>query len=135
LRGSTRGETPGDSLLRAIDKLAGECTADGLAARVAHCGPPRPLADAIVFTLYRAAQEALTNVRRHAHASTVHIELAFVASDVVRLRVEDDGVGADAPRGGFGLIGLRERAELCGGTVSIASARGRGFLVEVELPG
>lgn len=135
LRESTRGVTPAGSLVGAIEKLAGECTADGLAARVELCGTPRPLADSIAFTLYRAAQEALTNVRRHAHASNIRIELAFPEPEMVRLRIEDDGVGADAPQGGFGLLGLRERVELCGGAVSVSGARGRGFLLEVELPG
>jgi signal transduction histidine kinase len=88
-----------------------------------------------VFTLYRAAQEALTNVRRHAQASNIRIQLAFAESELIRLRIEDDGVGADQPRAGFGLVGLRERAEMCGGSVSVSAARGRGFALEVELPG
>jgi signal transduction histidine kinase len=134
LRGSTRGAIPAGSLIQAIEKLASECTADGLAARVDLSGTPRLLSDPVVFTLYRATQEALTNVRRHARASNIRIDLAFPNPDVVRLRVEDDGIGADAPQDGFGLVGLRERAALCGGKVSVSGARGGGFLLEVELP-
>lgn len=135
LRGSTRGATAAESLVGAIEKLAGECTDDGLNVQVEISGAPRPLADALAFTLYRAAQEAITNVRRHAHASTIRIELAFAAPDMVRLRIVDDGVGADEPQGGFGLLGLRERAELCGGKLSVSAARGRGLTLELELPG
>lgn len=135
LRGSTRGATGAESLVGAIEKLAGECTGDGLDVKVELSGPPRPLADALAFTIYRAAQEAITNVRRHAQASTIRIELAFAEPERVRLRIADDGVGADEPQGGFGLLGLRERAELCGGTLSVSAARGRGFTLELELPG
>ena len=142
LRGSTRGATAAESLVGAIEKLAGECTGDGLDVKVELSGSPRPLADALAFTIYRAAQEAITNVRRHAQASTIRIELAFAEPERVRLRVADDGVGsadgepgADEPQGGFGLLGLRERAELCGGTLSVSAARGRGFTLELELPG
>jgi len=89
----------------------------------------------VEITLYRAAQEALTNVRRHARASQVSIELAFAPSERIRLRVKDNGVGADGVGQGFGLIGLRERAESVGGKIAVRSARGRGFTLEVELPG
>jgi signal transduction histidine kinase len=134
LRGSTRSAIPAESLVRAIEKLAGDCTADGLAARVEVSGARRPLPDAVVFTLYRAAQEGVTNVRRHARASSVTIELAFSEADQVRLRIADDGVGGNAAPAGFGLVGLRERAALCGGTMSVSAARGRGFTLELELP-
>jgi signal transduction histidine kinase len=135
LRGSTRGAIAAESLVLAIEKLASECTTDGLAVRVELRGTPRRLSDSVVFTLYRAVQEALTNVRRHARASNVGIRLAFLGPDRLQLRVEDDGVGADAPQGGFGLVGLRERAALCGGKVSVSTARGGGFVLEVELTG
>jgi signal transduction histidine kinase len=121
-------------LLDAVRDLARECTAEGIDAAVKLGGTPRPLADPIEFTLYRATQEALTNVRRHARASKLTIELTY-ASPGVRLRIEDDGVGTSELRQGFGLTGLRERAEIVGGTMSVHSTRGRGFTLEVELPG
>jgi len=93
------------------------------------------LPEPIEITLYRAAQEALTNVRRHARASRLDIELAFAAGGGIRLRVEDDGVGADQVDPGFGLLGLRERAESVGGRMTVQSVRGRGFTLEMELPG
>jgi signal transduction histidine kinase len=130
-----RGSRPQRPLVAAIEKLADECSADGIETALKLSGTPRPLPEPVEITLYRAAQEALTNVRRHARASRLTIELAFAASDGIRLRVEDDGVGADGVGPGFGLLGLRERAESVGGKIAVRSSRGRGFTLEVELPG
>jgi len=130
-----RGSKPQRQLVAAIEELAGECSADGIKAELKLRGSPRPLPEPVEITLYRAAQEALTNVRRHARASQVSIELAFAPSERIRLRVKDNGVGADRVGQGFGLIGLRERAESVGGKMAVRSARGRGFTLEVELPG
>jgi signal transduction histidine kinase len=130
-----RGSSPQRPLLAAIEKLASECSTDGIEAALKLSGTPRPLPEPVEITLYRAAQEALTNVRRHARASRLTIELAFAAVDGIRLRVEDDGVGADQIGHGFGLVGLRERAESVGGKMSVRSELGRGFTLEMELPG
>ena len=132
LRDSPSTERP---LLAAIEKLASECKADGIHAAVRLRGTPRALPEPVEITLYRAAQEALTNVRRHARASRLDIELAFASGSGIRLRVEDDGVGSDLLNQGFGLVGLRERAASVGGTMSIRSALGDGFTLEIELPG
>jgi signal transduction histidine kinase len=138
--GLLRGASgPPRALAHAIGELAKDCSADGLRADVLCEGVPRPLPDAVEYTLLRAAQEALTNVRRHARASSVDIVLAFSADARVRLRVADDGVGCSEParvaERGFGLLGLRERAELVGGKLSIEAAHGRGFALELEVPG
>ena len=85
--------------------------------------------------LLRGAQEALTNVRRHAAASAVVLRVSRVG-DVVAVHVEDDGVGFDpvgAP--GFGLAGLRDRAAEVGGELDVASTPGRGTRVTVRVPG
>jgi signal transduction histidine kinase len=130
-----RSSKPQRPLVAAIEKLADECSADGIKTELKLTGSPRPLPEPVEITLYRAAQEALTNVRRHARASHLSIELTFAPSEGIRLRVEDDGVGADPVGQGFGLIGLRERAESVGGKIAVRSARGQGFRLEVELPG
>lgn len=86
--------------------------------------------------LYRIAQEALNNALRHASASRVVVSIR-ATEDVVRLTVEDDGIGfatATAERGGFGLPGMRERAEQNGGRVDVRSTPGRGSIVCAELP-
>jgi PAS domain S-box-containing protein len=87
-------------------------------------------------TLYRIAQEALTNVARHAHAGSVDVILER-RGDSVMLIVEDDGVGFEAGahrRGhGFGLIGMQERAALVGATLEIESAAGKGTTILVRM--
>ena len=71
-------------------------------------------------TVYRTAQEALTNVVKHAEATTARLELR-IANGSVELEVADDGAGFDpeAPTEGFGLVGMRERVELAGGTIAL----------------
>jgi signal transduction histidine kinase len=86
--------------------------------------------------LYRVAQEALNNVVKHAHASRATVRLA-VCADRALLDVVDDGVGFEpALRGGdgYGLPGMRERAERLGGTLRVESAPGGGTRVRVEVP-
>jgi PAS domain S-box-containing protein len=87
--------------------------------------------------LYRAVQECLTNISRHAGASHVAIELR-VDQSTVRLQVRDDGKGMKeddrAKRGSFGLIGMRERIYILGGDVVIESHLGAGTYVTVILP-
>jgi signal transduction histidine kinase len=86
------------------------------------------------LTLYRAAQEALTNVGQHAGASRVNVTLDYRAPESVLLLVEDDGVGDSNSGEGFGLLGVRERAQLLGGEVRVRTETGKGFRLEVELP-
>jgi signal transduction histidine kinase len=86
--------------------------------------------------LYRMAQEALNNVLKHAHAQHVAVRLDVSATRAV-LHVSDDGVGFEPSLrngGGFGLPGMRERAERLGGTLQVESAPGRGTRVRVEVP-
>jgi two-component system NarL family sensor kinase len=87
--------------------------------------------------LFRIAQEALANVRKHAHAHRVHIGLRRRGTDL-SLVVRDDGRGfvvATARRGdGQGLIGMRERARLLGGQLQISSRPGEGTRVTVRVP-
>ena len=131
LRGSAPVRPP---LLEALGALVDESTAAGVATRIRVEGAPRRLAEPVEFTLYRAAQEALTNARRHARASCVTVTVGFADPASVRLRVDDDGVGASDPGGGFGLLGLRERTELVGGTLAITTGPGQGFAVELAVP-
>jgi signal transduction histidine kinase len=88
--------------------------------------------------VYRIAQEALTNVARHSRATKVDVMLER-QSDCVLLIVEDNGVGfepedAQPARGGFGLLGMHERASLVGATVQIESSQGKGTTVLLRLP-
>lgn len=87
--------------------------------------------------LFRTLQESLTNIAKHAEARQVEVTLSREDGDVA-LTVRDDGRGfsPEAPRkpASYGLLGLRERAALLGGAVSIESAPGRGTIVEMRLP-
>lgn len=99
-------------------------------------GPARPLPSAVEHALYRAAQEGLTNIRKHARASTSRLCLDFTQPASVQLELVDNGVGrpADAHGAGFGLTGLRERIELLGGKVQAVNRPEGGFALQVEVP-
>ena len=100
--------------------------------------PARPgkISPAVEVGLYRIAQEALQNALHHAVASRVMLRLE-VAPGGVRLMVEDDGRGfaiEDAAAGRFGLLGMRERARLLGGSLQIESEPGAGTRITAEVP-
>lgn len=122
-------------LPEALAQLVDECRADGLSAELTVTGAPRPLSAQAELTLYRVAQEGLTNVRKHAQARHADVTLEYGGDARVRLAIWDDGAGADEAGGGFGLLGVRERVQLLGGQVNIHTAAGQGFGLEVELPG
>jgi signal transduction histidine kinase len=101
-------------------------------------GDPVPLHPDIEVTLLRATQEALANIRKHAQATAVQLTLSYI-DDVVVLDVQDNGVsfaGAAASplSGGYGLQAMRERAEQCGGSVTLESEPGEGTTVVVSIP-
>jgi signal transduction histidine kinase len=99
-------------------------------------GTPRPVSAAVALALHRTTLEALTNVRKHADAANVEIELAFREDGLVQLRVRDDGKGAaeETVGAGFGLRGIRERAEQLKGRATYRMAPNEGFTLSVELP-
>ena len=132
-------------LPEALERLAGRWSVQaGIAASVATTGTPCSLPSEVEATLFRVAQEALNNARKHARgASRVALTLSYM-KDTVALDARDDGAGFDPDReagrvrdrnlGGFGLRGMRERVEGVGGTLSIESAPGEGTTLAVELP-
>lgn len=115
----------------------------GVRAELTVTGSATPLLPEIEATLYRVAQEALTNVARHAQARRVWITLSYM-EDVVVLDVCDDGLGFDAaeparglqaPAGhGLGLPGMAWRLERVGGSLTIESAPGRGTALSASVP-
>jgi signal transduction histidine kinase len=128
-------ELPGPDRLAA---LTASFQADtGVRARFTSSGTPRELASAVRLALYRVTQEALTNVRKHARPSRVEVCLQYL-DDELTLTIEDfsahpAGTSAISPGGGYGLTGMRERAELLGGTLD-AAPTGTGFLVQLRVP-
>lgn len=99
--------------------------------------PPIPacLASAVEIAIYRIAQEALTNVAAHAEARRVRLSLV-AEEGRLRLTVGDDGCGFDpaTARHGLGLLGMRERVGMFGGTLTISASPGEGTSVEVSVP-
>jgi signal transduction histidine kinase len=115
--------------------LAAEFETDsGTACRFSVTGDERELGTDGGLTLYRVAQEALTNIRKHTRAERVEVGLSYEAAGT-RLVVEDFGTHDAAPGDGtgYGLTGMRERAELLGGTLT-AGPTAHGFRVEVWVP-
>lgn len=118
-----------------LDTLVATATAAGLDAQVRTLGWPVPLPAIADATAYRVVQESLSNVLRHADATTVLIELDY-SEDTLVIRIMDNGRGApaDAPRAGWGIAGMRERLTLLGGELDARSRGGKGFVVEARIP-
>lgn len=134
--GALREPRPAVPLPEALRALAEEASAAGVPTEVDVAGTARPLGAEAEESLFRAAQEGLTNVRKHAGATRAALLLDYSRPAAVRLEVRDDGAGAAGPPGpGFGLLGVRERAAHLGGTVTLESAPGRGATLRVEVPG
>ncbi|NYG60643.1 two-component system sensor histidine kinase UhpB [Nocardioides daedukensis] len=91
------------------------------------------LDDHVELVIFRVAQEALTNVARHAHASTVDLRLSKVGNSVVLL-VEDDGLGIAPGVRGTGIRGMEERAALVDATLEVTRREGRGTRVRLAVP-
>ncbi|WP_307795820.1 sensor histidine kinase [Amycolatopsis sp. 195334CR] len=125
--------TLADAVRRQADRLADE-TALTVTCRIDDGLPKLPTAAEVV--LLRATQEALHNTRRHAHATTVALSLSIV-DGLVRLSVWDDGVGfdPDAPAAGYGLAGMRARAQQVGGELTVHCGERGGTELVVEVPG
>jgi signal transduction histidine kinase len=138
--GALREPRPPVPLAEALRALADEASAAGVPTSLDVSGAVRLLDPLAEESLYRAAQEGLTNVRKHAGATRAELRLDFTRPAAVRLEVRDDGAGLDPAAGGaatagYGLLGVRERAAHAGGWMSIESAPGRGATLSVEVPG
>jgi signal transduction histidine kinase len=116
-----------------LPSLVGEFRRDtGIPAELAVTGTPRQLGAQARLTLFRVAQEAMTNATKHASPDRVDVRLGYDAEGT-RLVVEDVGAPAPPSADGYGLTGMRERAELLGGTLS-AGPTASGFRVTLWLP-
>ncbi len=125
-------------LLPALEWLAGQAATP---TRVEVRGSERRLRSDAELTVFRVVQEALTNVDKHARASSAAVRVTY-GDHAVELSVQDDGQGFEtnqhqnmAARGHLGLLGLRERIELAGGSLDVDSAPGQGSELKFTLPG
>jgi signal transduction histidine kinase len=124
-------------LVRAVRLCAGDFSKRSSIAcfvdvPIDNIGVPKDVATAA----YRILQEALTNVWKHAQASEVHVKVAKTRKNLV-LRISDNGVGlasAVSDKSSLGLVGMRERARLAGGSVRVTSRRSGGAQVMARLP-
>lgn len=129
--GALRTDAARPPLPEALQTLVHEAS---LPVTIRLAGEPRPLAPGIEHALFRSAQEALTNIRKHADATAAELVLDFAASGRVTLAVTDNGRGTTGAPAGFGLIGIRERIEVIGGRVESGNRPGGGFALTVEVP-
>ncbi|GAB5559381.1 MAG: hypothetical protein SynsKO_10280 [Synoicihabitans sp.] len=131
--GSLRDDAPRPALIDSVRRLA-ENAAVPIEFKVT--GEPRKLSSASEHALFRAAQEGITNIAKHADATRSWVELDFTSTGRAKLTVRDNGKGATASKSsrGFGICGMRERVDLLGGTVQSGDRREGGFQINVEIP-
>ncbi|MFG1814123.1 sensor histidine kinase [Kribbella sp. NPDC049174] len=133
-----RAPQPG---LEQLNALVDEARASsGASTRLIVRGCVVPLDPGVQLTAYRIVQEALTNVRRHAPGAAADVELDYTA-EALRVRIRDNGPGHDVDHafeldgaGGHGLIGMRERAAMVSGTLTVGRSTSGGLVVEAVLP-
>jgi signal transduction histidine kinase len=119
-----------------LPALIGRLRRAGLDVSCRSTGQPRAYGTAVELTAYRIAQEALTNVAKHAGRARAEVEIGC-GTDELTITVTDDGgpdPGRPAASGGLGILGMRERAELLDGTLTAGPAPGGGFAVVARLP-
>jgi signal transduction histidine kinase len=129
--------TPQPSLAH-LDSLLAAAGEAGLPVELAVEGEPRQLPAGIDLSAYRIVQEALTNSLKHAGPARAVVRVCYGAK-ALEVQVWDDGRGAAGPNGraegdGHGLIGMRERVALFGGSLEVGTRQGGGFLVAARLP-
>jgi signal transduction histidine kinase len=122
------------SLPEVLEKLVEENRSSGILTELKILGTPRQPGKQYELALYRAAQEGLTNVRKHSSASRADVTLDYSAANRIALIIKDNGIGSNGNGNGFGLLGVNERVQLLGGEVRYHNVVGEGFTLEVELP-
>jgi signal transduction histidine kinase len=131
----TPGQLDEASLADALRRLGERFGAEtGIPVEHAREGESRPLATSVEVVLLRVAQESLSNVRKHAGASTVMLRLSLTP-DTVTLEIRDDGCGFDPSTmsSGYGLDAMRGRVEQVGGRLAVLSTPDRGTTIRTEL--
>jgi signal transduction histidine kinase len=135
LRGDDAAELAPQPGLGELPELLERARTAGVGIELTVEGEPRPLDQSVDLSAYRIVQEALTNVVKHAGPANTKVTLGY-RSDALELTIADSGHGAAsaASPGGHGLVGMRERAAMFGGTLTAGPRDGRGFEVRVSLP-
>jgi len=121
-------------LTEMIAETIRNCEVAGVDAVFKTLGVPRPVSPQAHLTLFRAAQEGVNNICKHAQANQAWITLDYCDKNYILLTVQDNGKGSNTTEGGFGLMGLRERVHLLNGELKISSADGQGLGLEIKVP-
>ena len=132
LRADEAALTPQPSLTR-LDELVERVRRAGLAVEVRTEGDAIELAPGLDISAYRIVQEALTNTLKHAGDARASVTLGY-RPDSLEIEVSDDGSGGTPNGGGHGLVGLRERVAVFGGTLEAGARQGGGFRVRARFP-
>ncbi|MET8758084.1 sensor histidine kinase [Lentzea sp. NPDC004782] len=134
LRAGTEPELRAAPGLDDLPELFDTARAAGLEVSHGVYGTPREVPPAVALSVYRVVQEALTNVVKHASAQHVDVRMRFLES-ALEVEIADDGRGQAAASGsGFGLVGMRERLAVHGGSLETGPRRDAGYLVRASLP-
>ena len=129
-------------LVSALEWLASDVAEySGIATKINTLGIERRLPEEVELVLFRITQEALRNVWRHSQATKAEITVEF-DQNKIRITVSDNGKGFNLPKtigdlardGKLGLVGMQERAQLLGGTLTVQSQPGKGSSIAVEIP-
>ena len=130
------GETPDASTVRlaGLADLVAHAGDNGLPTTLTIIGDELPLPDVVQVNLYRVAQEALTNARRHGGPDAAADLRLRYAGDAVELEIVNTGRMATPVRPGLGIVGMRERAAASGGSLEAAPRARGGFLVRLRIP-
>ncbi len=131
--GDERAELTPQPRLAQLEMLFEQVRAAGLDVELRVEGDLQPLPPGVELSAYRIVQEALTNILKHAGATQAEVLLRY-SDRALELKVTDNGVGTRANGSGHGLIGMRERAALYGGTLTAGRRPNGGFFVAAQLP-
>jgi signal transduction histidine kinase len=137
-RDGAGGDRAPQPTLANLDGLLEQARSAGVAVELAIDGEPRALPAGVELSAYRIVQEALTNVIKHAGPARTSVRVRY-GDEALELEVVDDGPGPDPaqaalPASGHGVVGMRERVALFGGTLRTGPVNGRGYRVEALLP-
>jgi len=131
LRAPMDESLPLEIIIRDVLKSC-ECT--GVETNFKILGAERSISEGLRIALFRTIQEGVNNVQKHAQASNIWVTLDFRQNSQTMLTIRDDGKGSNHLEGGFGLLGLQERARLLNGSLEIQTAPGEGLAINLVVP-
>ncbi|MEW6502659.1 MAG: sensor histidine kinase [Chloroflexota bacterium] len=121
-------------LEKIIPRLLESAKSFGIEPELRVIGVGRELSATTYWTLFRAVQEGISNACKHSRARNLSVCLDYSSPDWVVLTLQDDGVGVDNLKEGFGLMGLRERVQIVGGDFQLLEGPSKGFGFKIKVP-